>query len=46
MKLLKGLEKYIAEGEDTGIYIPPDMRDDWHMDSMSKSLLKHGVGNG
>lgn len=40
MKLLTGLERYIAEGEDTGIYIPPSLRSDWQMDSPFKSLFK------
>jgi len=39
MKLMIGLEKYIAEGEDTGIYIPPSLKRDWYMDSMRKSLF-------
>jgi len=38
MKLMIGLEKYIAEGEDTSIYIPPNLKQDWHFHSVSKSL--------
>lgn len=40
MKLLIGLEKYISEGEDTGIYIPPSLRKDWQLDNHLQSLFK------
>jgi hypothetical protein len=40
MKIMIGLEKYIAEGEDTGIYIPPSLREDWQMDNHLLSLFK------
>lgn len=40
MKLMIALENYIAEGENTGIYIPPALRKDWNMDNIGKSMLK------
>ncbi|MBX3042156.1 MAG: DUF2236 domain-containing protein [Candidatus Kapabacteria bacterium] len=39
LKLLYGLEKYIAEGEDTGIYIPPSLREDWKVENPLMSLF-------
>jgi hypothetical protein len=39
LKLLYGLEKYIAEGEDTGIYIPRNLRDDWNIENPVKSIF-------
>jgi len=44
MKLMIGLEKYISEGEDTGIYIPPSLKSDWNMNNIVKSMFKFGAG--
>jgi hypothetical protein len=39
MKIMVRLEKYIAEGDDTGIYIPPSLKSDWNFDRIHKSLF-------
>ena len=39
LKILYALEKYIAEGEDTGIYIPPNLRNDWQLDNPIQSIF-------
>lgn len=39
LKLLNALEQYIAEGEDTGIYIPPNLRSDWKVTNPIKSIF-------
>lgn len=39
LKILNGLEKYIAEGEDTGIFIPPNLRNDWQIDNPIQSIF-------
>ncbi len=39
LKLLNALEKYIAKGEDTGLYIPPGLRKDWQIDNPITSLF-------
>jgi len=39
MVLMVALEKYIANGEDTGIYIPPSLKQDWNMDNKTKSVF-------
>jgi hypothetical protein len=39
MKLMINLEKYIAEGESTTIFIPESLKKDWHMHSISKSII-------
>ena len=41
MKLMIRLEQYIAEGDDTGIYIPPSLKKDWNFDNIPKSMIKH-----
>lgn len=40
LTILKRLELFIAEGEDTGIYIPPSLRKDWNLDSPLKSIFR------
>jgi hypothetical protein len=40
LKILYALENYIAEGEDTGIYIPPNLRNDWQLDNPIQSIFK------
>lgn len=40
LKILYALEKYIAQGEDTGIYIPSNLRNDWQLDNPIQSIFK------